>query len=63
MKGCITVNGLVYEYYELNYIKINNGKLIINYTDLYGEVHEEIEDMPEFLHVFRDGEGEKEYAD
>lgn len=55
MKGYIKDGkGLEYEYYELNYIRISKGKLTINYTDIYGEVHEEIEDMPEFLHVFEE---------
>ena len=56
MKGVIRAirdgKGVEHEYYELNYIRINKGKLTINYTDIYGEVHEEIEDVPEYLYVF-----------
>lgn len=47
-----------YEYYKLNSIKIKDGLLIINYTDVYGQDHEESNSIPKYLHVFTE-EGEK----
>ncbi len=43
-----------YEYYKLNSIRIKDGFLIINYTDVYDKNHEESNVMPKYLHVFQE---------
>lgn len=44
-----------YEYIHVNFIRIDRGKLIINYMDDAGEVCEEFGDIPEYIFC-----GEKE---
>lgn len=44
-----------YEYVHVNFIRIDRGKLIINYTNDAGEVCEEFGDVPEYIFC-----GEKE---
>jgi hypothetical protein len=51
--------GKGYEYKKMNWIRIENGELIINYQDKNNETCEEFGDIPEYLFV---GEKEKKNA-
>lgn len=57
MIGKICNEGKGYEYKKLNWIRISNGELVINYQDKNDEECEEFGDIPEYLFV-----GEKETA-
>ena len=44
-----------YEYKHVNFIRMDRGKMIINYIDKNGEISEELGDIPEYIFC-----GEKE---
>ena len=47
VKICDKMKG--YEYKHVNFIRMERGKLIINYIDENGEIAEELGDVPEYI--------------
>lgn len=61
MIGKICDKGKGYEYKKLNWIRISNDELVINYQDKNDEECEEIGDIPEYLFVGEENEKEAEF--